>query len=296
MLEFRTPEISDMAWVRNAMRASGEQACEYCFGNLYIWSRVYKNMIADFNGILLVRDCTEKSSYLYPCGTGDKKSAVEELIRFSEAEGDGPLEMYCLTAKSRAELDSLFPGKFSFVEERAYFDYIYNCEDLIDLAGRKYHSKRNHITYFKNNFDWAYEKITHENLAECYEMNRKWEKLHAGENDAALDDELDAIRRGFIKFEELGFVGGLLRRDGEVIAYTFGEEINSEVFCVHAEKAYSDIRGAYPMINQQFCEHELFSYKYINREDDTGDEGLRKAKLSYNPAIILPKYRAVLKG
>ncbi len=296
MLEFRTPEISDKDRVTEAMRASGEQACEYCFGNLYIWSRVYKNMITFFDGMLLARDCGEKPCYLYPCGNGDKKRAVGELISYSRAEEDGSFEMYCLTPKSKAELEGLFPGEFDFIEERAYFDYIYNCEDLIDLAGRKYHSKRNHISYFKNNFDWSYEKITPDNLSECYEMNRKWERLHISENDGALDDELDAIRRGFIKFGKLGFVGGLLRKDGEVIAYTFGEEINSEVFCVHAEKAYSDIRGAYPMINQQFCEHELFSYKYINREDDTGDEGLRKSKLSYNPAIILPKYRAVYKG
>lgn len=296
MLEFKAPEIYDMAWVKEAMTASNEMACEYCFGNLYIWCKVYKNTIANYNGLFLAKDGLEKACYIYPCGKGDKKPAVEELIKYSQANDDGPLEMYCLTPQSVDELNKMFPDKFEIVEDRAYFDYIYNSQDLINLAGRKYHSKRNHISYFKNNYDWKYERISRENLPECYEMNRKWEQLRSNKNGEALEEELDAIRRGFIKYEELGFVGGLLRKDGEVVAYTFGEEINPDVFCVHVEKAYPDVRGAYPMINQQFCANELSGYRYINREDDVGDEGLRKAKLSYYPEILLKKYKAIYKG
>lgn len=296
MLEFRTPEITDMAWVKKAMTEHYNMACEYCFGNLYVWSKIYKNQIASFDGLFLAYDGLDEPSYIYPCGKGNKKEAVKELIKHSEFEGNAPFSMYCLTKADVEELETLFPEKFEFISDRAHFDYIYNAEDLINLSGRKYHGKRNHISYFKNNYNWKYERLTRENLPECYEMNRKWEKLHSDSADGSLDEELDAIRRGFIKFDELGFVGGLLRIDGEVVAYTFGEEINPDVFCVHFEKAYPDIRGAYPMINQQFCENELKGYKYINREDDVGDEGLRKAKLSYNPVILLEKYIAVYKG
>jgi len=94
---------------------------------------------------------------------------------------------------------------------------------------------------------------------------------------------------------DLGFVGGLLRANGEVVAFTFGEEMNPEVFCTHIEKAYADVRGAYPMINREFAANALSQYKYINREDDTGSEGLRKAKLSYCPDILLEKYMARVK-
>lgn len=296
MLEFRAPEIADMAWVKKAMTEPYNMACEYCFGNLFVWSKAYKNKITSFDGLFLSCDGLDKPSYIYPCGKGNKKEAVKELIKHSAFEGNAPFSMYCLTKDDVEELETLFPKKFEFVSDRAHFDYIYNTEDLINLSGRKYHSKRNHISYFKNNYNWKYERITRENLPECYEMNRKWEKFHSDSADSSLDEELDAIRRGFIKFDELGFVGGLLRIDGEVVAYTFGEEISPDIFCVHFEKAYPDIRGAYPMINQQFCENELKGYKYINREDDVGDEGLRKAKLSYNPVILLEKYIAVYKG
>ena len=295
MLEFKKPEISDMGWIKKAMQNSGEMACEYCFGNLYMWTEIYDNTVADYNGILLARDGTERPMYLYPCGQGDKKAAIKELIDFSKNDGY-PLEMYCLTPDKVRELEAMFPDKFSYIEMREYFDYIYFSEDLGNLAGRKYHAKRNHISYFKNNFNWQYEKISEQNIEDCIKMNDAWEKANHEYDDGSLTEERDAILRAFSQFSALGLVGGLLRKDGEVVAYTFGEPINDKVFCTHVEKAFADIRGAYPMINQQFCLNELMGYKYINREDDTGDEGLRQAKQSYYPAILLPKFRAVYKG
>ena len=295
MLEFKKPTLDDMDWVKKAMENSGEMACEYCFGNLYIWTEIYHNTIACHDGMLFARDGGEQPIYLYPCGQGDIKKAVDELIACEKEDGK-PLEMYCLTPEKVRELDALYPDEFEFTADRAYFDYIYLTSELGSLAGRKLHSKRNHISFFKNNFDWSYEKINKENLGECYYMNMLWEKQRNPDGDEELNAELNAINRAFEHYERLGFTGGLIRKDGEVVAYTFGEEINGKVFCTHVEKAFADIRGAYPMINQQFCLNELMDYKYVNREDDTGDEGLRQAKESYLPAILLPKFLAVHKG
>ena len=110
-----------------------------------------------------------------------------------------------------------------------------------------------------------------------------------------LEGELKIIKRVFDNYDKLDYVGGVLRVDGKVVAYTMGEPGPKDVFCVHIEKAFSDIRGAYPMINQQFVKNELSSYRYINREDDTGAENLRKAKLSYYPVALAEKYEAKLK-
>ena len=296
MLEFKKPELKDKDAIKNAMLISGEMGCDYCFGNLYIWSEYYGNTIALYDGLLLSKDSNDTVDYyLYPCGEGDKKAAIGELIDMHNKNGK-ILEMYCLTPEKVRELDAMFPGRFEFFEQREYFDYIYLSSDLINLAGRKYHSKRNHISFFKNNYNWQYEKITPDNLSECYEMNMKWEQLNAEYAEDGLDAELTALKRAFDHYGELDFKGGLIRVDGEVVAYTFGEEINGKVFCTHFEKAFYDVRGAYSVINQQFCENELSSYKYINREDDAGDEGLRQAKLSYRPAILLPKYLARYRG
>ena len=145
------------------------------------------------------------------------------------------------------------------------------------------------------NTNWSYERITRESIPECLEMSRLWLEGALEEYRDDLEAELKIIERVFDNYEELGYVGGLLRADGRVIAYTMGEPASKDMFCVHIEKAFSDIRGAYPMINQQFVKNELSEYKYINREDDTGAENLRKAKLSYYPAILAEKYEAKLK-
>ena len=126
-------------------------------------------------------------------------------------------------------------------------------------------------------------------------MSRQWLENNKTDSHEDLINELKIIEAIFESYEELGFVGGLLRVDGKVIAYTMGEELNDEAFCVHFEKAFPDIRGAYAMINQQFVENELSGYKYIDREDDVGLENLRKAKLSYHPAFLFEKYEAAIK-
>lgn len=296
MLEFRAPEMSDKAWVQQIMEHSGDMACEYCFGNLYMWSAVYNNTIANYNGLFLARDGNENSMYIYPCGEGDKKSAIEELIRHAHATDGGPFKMYSLTPSKVRELDAMMPGKFQFYPMRDYFDYIYLTDDLIHLAGRKYHSKRNHIAYFKKTFAWSFEPIGEENIEACFAMNQKWEELNRQKNPEDIGDELVAIKRAFDKYFELDLTGGLLRANGEVVAYTIGERLNKKTFCTHIEKAFSDVRGAYPAINREFAANLLSGYQYINREEDTGSEGLRKAKQSYYPAILLPKYSAVYEG
>ncbi len=197
MLEFQKPALSDQQWVTKIMRASGELACEYCFGNLYMWSSVYDNTIAEYNGLFLARDGSESPMYLFPCGEGDKKGAIEELMRCAKADG-APLTLYCLTPKKVRELDCLMPDKFEYIPMREYFDYIYNTEDLISLAGRKYHGKRNHISYFKKNFDWRYKPLTEKNMDACLKMNDLWEKENQEKNPEGIGNELIAIRCGFV--------------------------------------------------------------------------------------------------
>lgn len=295
MLEFKTPELSDKDWVKKIMWESHNIACESCFGNLYIWSSIYGNKIAKYNDFFLSKYQTDKTVYYYPCGKGDIKLVIETLI--NDCKGDCcPFEMYGLTADKVRELDEIMPGKFNFFPMRDSFDYVYRTDDLALLKGRKYHSKRNHISYFKNNLSWEYEKIDDGNIEECLKMNSLWEKQNIDKNEEELSNELIAINRAFKNYDYLEFTGGLLRVDGDVVAYTLGEALNPKVFCTHIEKAFSQIRGAYPTINQQFAENELSSYLYVNREEDTGDEGLRTAKKSYYPTLLVEKYRAIIKG
>ena len=176
---------------------------------------------------------------------------------------------------------------------RNSFDYVYSREKLATLKGKKYHAKRNHISYFEKNNNWSFEPLTRENIADCVAMNEKWYELNVEKDRVGIEHEREVLRMNFDHFDEIGCVGGVLRVDGEVVAFTFGERLNDNTFVTHFEKAFSDIRGAYPMINRLFAQEMLSDYEFVNREDDVGSEGLRSAKLSYHPDILLEKFVAV---
>ncbi len=295
MIDFHTPTIADKDWINRKIEETGCPSCEYTFGNIFAYSAKMDLQVAEFANCLVTR-CIygENLMYCYPMGNGDKKAAVEAIIRDSE-NFSSDFVLFGLTSEFADELETLFPDRFKIIFDRDGSDYIYNSADLINLIGKKYQPKRNHISFFKKNYNWTYEKITADNISECIAMNEKWIEESLNERKDELYEELEIIRLVFKNYDALDFVGGLIRIDGEVIAYTMGERMNEDTFCVHFEKAFSKYRGAYPMINREFCERELSSYRYIDREDDLGVDNLRKAKLSYYPEIIREEYEAKLK-
>ena len=253
------------------------------------------NKIYNDNGVFVSADFTDEPVFCYPIGDGDKKATIEKLLDFSKRLGVN-LEFFGMTEKDRDELQFLFPKQFEITEERDYFDYLYTSESLSNLAGRKLASKRNHISYFEKTFDWKYEPITKENIHQCELLNEHWARLNREKNPEEISDEHLAIKKALANFFDLDFEGGILTIENEIVAFTFGEKLNNNTFCTHVEKAYGNIRGAYQMINREFARQLSDRYEYINREDDTGSEGLRRAKLSYHPHRLVIKYSAIYKG
>lgn len=294
-MEFHSPTLKDREWVLKAFNFGQTDCCEYCFGNIFMWSDIYENKIYNDNGIFVSADFTDEPVFCYPIGDGDKKATIEKLIEFSKGLGVN-LEFFGMTEKDRDELQFLFPKQFEITEERDYFDYLYTSESLATLVGRKLASKRNHISYFEKTFDWKYEPITKENIHKCELLNEHWERLNREKNPEEIGDEHLAIKKALANFFELGLEGGILTIENEIVAFTFGERLNNNTFCTHVEKAYGNIRGAYQMINREFARQLRDRYEYINREDDTGSEGLRRAKLSYHPHRLVIKYSAIYKG
>lgn len=294
-MDFHSPTLADKAWVESTFDKAQTDCCEYCFGNIYMWSEIYDNRISDDNGIFVSADFTDTPVFCYPVGDGDKKSTISKLIEYTKEKGI-TLEFFGLTEKDKDELNFIFPKQFEINEERDFFDYLYKSEDLANLAGRKYHSKKNHVSYFEKNFDWKYEPINENNIEQCLLLNEHWERLNREKNPEEISDENLAIKKALEKYFELGFEGGVLTIQGEIVAFTFGERLNSNTFCTHVEKAYGNVRGAYQMINREFARQLQDRYEFINREEDTGSEGLRRAKLSYQPHRLIVKYSAVYKG
>ncbi len=294
-MDFHSPTLADKEWVTKAFQEGQTDCCEYCFGNIYMWSDIYDNKICNDNGIFVSADFTAQPVFCYPVGNGDKKATIQKIIDFSK-DLNINLEFFGLTEKDRDELLFLFPNQFEIQETRDFFDYLYKSEDLANLVGRKYHSKKNHISYFEKNFDWKYEPINKNNIADCLLLNDHWERLNKQKNPEEISDENEAIKKALNNYFSLNFEGGVLTIQGEIVAFTFGERLNNNTFCTHVEKAYGNIRGAYQMINREFARQLQDRYEFINREEDTGSDGLRRAKLSYQPHRLIIKYSAVYKG
>lgn len=298
MIEFKEITLEDKAWVDEILAKCHYMSCEYSFGNHFIWRNFYDEQICRVNDYYVAKMTDDENergtAFLYPAGVGDIKPVIEAVEEYCNENGI-PLRFHSAKPEDKAVLEELFPGKFEFIDNRDYTDYIYTVEDLTNLSGKKYHGKRNHISRFKQANNWRFESLSDENFADCLEMNRKWCEINDCGRDESIKAERCAVRRAFRYFEELGFFGGLLRVDDRVVAYTIGERLNADTVVVHIEKAFSEVEGAYPTINHEFIANMCQEYTYVNREEDLGVEGLRKAKLSYKPAILYPKIEVRLK-
>lgn len=300
MIDFRTPQPSDKAWVDALLAQADYRGCDYNFTNLFVWSRAYGQEIARVDGFLVTHLCGRMGcSYMYPAGSGDLAAAIDILAREAD-ERRQPLRLVCLTTRQMEELDRLMPGRFAYEADRDGFDYLYDIDRLADLTGKKLHAKRNHINRFMdNNPSWVYEEITPQTLPECLEMDQEWYRRSMVREGAAeerdLGDEGIALRTAMDHYHALGLEGGLIRVYGEVVAFTMGDRLNSDTYDVHFEKAYGELQGAYAMINREFARWVRAKHpnvRYLNREDDMGVEGLRKAKESYYPDRMVEKYAA----
>ena len=296
MIEFKTPTPADRSWVTALIGAEGAMGSECNFNNIYLWNRVYGQEIARLGDRLLVH--LKGGRYLFPCGSGDLAPAVEALAEDAHSRG-GKLHFVCLSPEQKAQLKELWPDRFEYdcQWDRASWDYIYDVNKLADLVGKKLHSKRNHIHRFDEQFpDWLAEPITADNVEECVAMERVWAAAKAENGgDETLSEETISILEALYLRDELELHGVLIRAAGKVVAFSLGSFTTPECFDVHYEKAFGEIQGAYPVVNRELARMIRAQYpnvKWFNREDDLGLEGLRKAKLSYYPEILLEKCSA----
>ena len=294
MLNFKTAELADKEWVDECLLHANSMNCEYTFGNQYIWTETYNTQIAKYKDFMFCR-WGEAPDVVYsvPLGEGDFTDAVQQIIDDAESLGATP-KIYGITEGYKMLLQEAFFGKFDYTNDPGDNDYIYLVSKMTSLSGKKLHGKRNHISNFKrNNPDWQFEEICADNIDDCLQVSYRWIEAKGDEADDYYD-ELNAVKKALSAFDELGWKGGFIRANGEVVAYCLGEaQPNGKCFVTHFEKASADIQGAYPIINQEFTKNCLQEYTYVNREEDLGIEGLRRAKQSYYPEIILEKCMAV---
>lgn len=295
MLEFRKLTLADKDIIQEAVKRGDTDGSSYSFGTLFAWGDSYSVEIADFDDMILMRgNSSHGRYYVFPSGNGDIKSAVEAMIE--DCHNDGlEFRFVLLLENNKKTLEELFPDTFDFVYDRDSSEYVYSVEKMADLPGKKFHGKKGHVNaFFRNHEDVHVDPITEDNLHLCLEIQKAW-LSEKEDNLSALDKENLAIEKAVKNYFKLGFEGAILYADGKAVAFTMGEPIKNDTFCTHYEKTLPDYRDAFPVINNGFTKLMLLNYKYVNREEDTGAEGLRKAKMSYYPEFLLDKYYATLK-
>ncbi len=290
--DFKRPQLEDKEIISHYFKHHTSRSCERTFVNVFLWARFYNVTFAIIEDTLVFKSEDEDSfAFAYPAGeAGNVRKALDRLYEYSQERGV-PFRLYNVTPDHFDQIEGWYPGRFQIEYNEDIADYVYESEKLCTLAGKKLHGKRNHINKFKSLYEgrWSYETMSDDNLEECFQMALKWRNLNGCNDDPEKNSEMCVTLNSLRLFKELELTGGILRVDGQIVAFTIGEPICSDTFVVHIEKAFPDVQGAYTMINQQFVEHECMDYKYVNREEDTGDEGLRKAKRSYRPVFMVEK-------
>lgn len=295
MFDFKTISFEDRDWIVPALRISNYRGAEYCFANDMAWQRLNDSQICRYKDFYISCACCDGQPFVtFPTGVvtddqGRNKylSLFAELKSFFEAQGKN-LAISGVTAKDLEWIKQALGDSIEITYDRDSSDYIYNSEDLITFKGKKFHGKRNHLKHFKET-NWRYEPISDKNLDMCLmyaveSYNKKDEKNYS------VIVEQYAINFFFMNMKKLGLKGGAVFSDGKLVGISVGEQLNSDTFVVHIEKAAPDINGAYPAICSMFAEHNASGFRFVNREEDMGIQGLRKSKLSYYPAFLLDKY------
>lgn len=296
MIHFERLDLSRKEAYERYLKHSTHRGCGYSFANLEMWGR---QRVAILEGYLVIfSQFDRRSVYPFPAGQGDIRPVLEAIVADAKARGI-PCCFCSMTAQDCQTLEAVFPGKFQCHADRDSFDYIYDIQDLAELKGRKYQKKRNHLNRFRQEHpDHRFEPLTGADLPQVRQMVQTWFD-HRLREDPHQDFHLErrALERAFGAMEALELEGLLLREGDEILAMTLGSRLDEQTFDVHFEKARLDVDGAYPAINNAFAKYLRDKYpqiRWLDREDDMGLEGLRKAKLSYFPERLVEKYWARL--
>ncbi len=285
---FKTVEIADGARVKPLLDAAQKISCDYNFANLYSWGEIY-DLRWNLRGERLLVYSGKDDVLLMPAGP---VCSVDEMVGISnQLIRQGASGNFVLVDAEYVERNESLKDYFMAEADRDNADYVYDAQALVELKGRKLHKKKNLLSQFlRNNPNYACERMSARNAAECFMLAEKWCKVKNCEK-LGFTHERSALKRAMEKFDELELEGLVIRNKGALIAFSIFDRQNRNTAAVHFEKYDGEIKGSAQVINWETARHLSPAYKYINREQDLGIEGLRQAKESYCPAFTVKTYR-----
>lgn len=295
LLEFQPFRLEDKPVIESYIKPHAFECSELTFTNMIMWGQDDKIRWAQMNDVLYVRlKFGSHPVFMFPpipkdMGMEYSKAMEPACKYFSEI---GAVPRFRSVSGPFVSLFAKHCTMFTLVPDRNTFDYVYLAQELIALRGRKYHAKRNHVNQFSAQYQYTYRPLTSDMTDACMELYISWLQ-EKDVNEPGILGEMKAIQFLLPNMERLGIVGGSLFVGDKLVAFTLGEKIRGDMAVIHIEKADASYVGLYAMINQQFAAHAWNDMTYINREEDMGIPGMRKAKLSYNPVKMIEKFDAV---
>jgi len=297
MLEFRKLQLGDVNNVKKFFPFSLNRICDNTVGGAFMWRDYFSVEYAEFNETIIfkarVKYHNNITAFSVPLGK-DVRGGVDMVVDFCRLN-DLPVAFCTATNEDIKMLQTVF-GEYRLFKETDWSDYIYKAADLSSLSGRRYNGQRNHINYFKGIYpDYSFNKITNDNIKDLIEFYKKVNLSNHKDNDVFIAEQ-DKVFEVLENYGTYGLIGGFLSVNDTIIAFSIGEVSNDTLY-VHIEKADTNYRGAYQMIVNEFV--KCFAgdgVMYVNREEDTGDDGLRKSKMSYRPCEIIDKYTVTVKS
>ncbi len=292
MLEYKSVALSDREWIEPIFKGCSRRGNEYTFANLYNWSEVMNIKIARLGDTIVFKHLSKSHVYSCPIGRENLAEAVMEILNEGKEAGE-KITLVNVDEFDVGILHENFPGRFKIKEVRDNFDYIYISSELGEMKGRKYRIKRNHVNKFLKLYpNWHYEKIDESNIEDAKKMAEKWYDEAIKTKAESLILEKPAVMSGLYNYFDLGLEGGIIYVDDSIAAFCFGSSSCEDTIVVHCEKAFLEYEGVYTMIAKEFARVSAEKYKYVNREEDMGLEGLRSSKLSYRPEFFYKRFEA----
>lgn len=291
MIEFKEIALEDKALFDSYFSSKNYENSEFTFTNNFIWRDAYHfryTIIQDH--LCIMGKYRNRYPFIFAplsLNTPAYDLVMPALVDVFHQKGY-PLIMKSVTMDAKEAIEAVMPKSIIFKEDRSNHDYVYSSKDLIDLSGKMYRQKRNHVNKFIKSYNFEYEVIDENNINECLDIEKTWAEKRNG--DKSILEEKKAILELMANFHALKITGGALRINGTIQSFTLGELLNPDMAVIHIEKANIDYDGCYAMINQQFAMNAWSHITLINREEDMGIPGLRKAKESYYPTKMIVKY------
>ena len=285
-LNFTSIDIARKDEYRERLALCTQVASDYSFLNLWAWAEEYGLSWAWDEKLVWIRQNRPREAFWAPVGNWGRVDwptyaipmleGATEFIRVPEALAN--------IWRSRLSQDILIE------EQRGQWDYLYPAENLISLSGNRLHKKKNLLNQFVKKYEFEYQPFGPMQIEHAVAMQEDWCTWRDCESSEVLAAENRAILRVLDHWDDLGpILGGSLFVDQIIVAYTLAEPLTDDTLLIHFEKGCPDFKGVYQAINQMFLANAGRAYKWVNREQDLGSEGLRKAKLSYQPADFLKK-------